>query len=208
MRKILWLPLLTAVCGFASLRADVTIVVHIDGMGPAIDRTEMIKAGRTRVDYPGGISTIRDIKTGEMIRLLRAKKSYFKSPSKQPSRTPKSGGFTLTPTGKKDTISGYSVDEYTGNTATGRTKVTMWLTNAMPDYGNILKELAGTTSMAAELGLDTAALPGFPMRSSYEFRGGQTYTNTVVSISTEPIADSEFDIPADYEPMQKPAGSP
>lgn len=47
--------------------------------------------------------------------------------------------------------------------------------------------------------LDMSALPGFPLRTVIESRTGQNLTKTVMSISDKPIADSEFDIPADYK---------
>jgi hypothetical protein len=221
MRKILWLPLLTAVCGFSSLHADLTIVQHVDGMGQNLDTTMMFKAGRTRVDSPA-TSMIMDLKTGEIMTLMHAQKSYMKIPSqmaqmamdamKQSPNASKEGGMTLTPTGKKDTISGYAAEEYTATIA--GTKMTMWLTKGVPNYASVLKEMSAAfaqgpmAAMMKGIGLDMAALPGFPVRTVNEMQPGQTVTSTVLSVSTSPIADSEFAIPAGYTQMTMPSFNP
>jgi hypothetical protein len=221
MRKIFWLPLLTAVCCLTSLHADLTIVQHVDGMGQNMDTTMMFKAGRTRVDASPQTSMIMDLKSGEMISLMHAQKSYMKIPSqmaqmamdamKQSSGTAKSG-MALTPTGKKDTISGYPAEEYTATIA--GMKMTMWLTKAVPDYANLLKQMSDAFAqgpmavMMKGIGLDMAALPGFPVRTVNELQPGQTVTSTVLSVSSKPIPDSEFDVPADYKQMTMPNFGP
>lgn len=218
MRAILWLPVLTAVCAVSSLRADLTIVQHMDGMGAAIDSATLFKDGRARNDESAAVSLIMDLKSGEVIRLMHAQKSYTKISGHIPAAVihamtqspilPKDGGLALTPAGKKDTVSGYATDEYT--CATPRIKMSVWLTKAMPGYAEILKEMSTgfpaipAVAVLKGLGLDIAALPGFPVRIAYEVRPGQTITSTVVSISSKPIADSEFEIPADYTQMPAP----
>jgi hypothetical protein len=58
--------------------------------------------------------------------------------------------------------------------------------------------------MSAFYGMDIAALPGFPVRIVYELHPGETTTTTVLSMDAKPIADSVFDIPADYKPLSLP----
>ncbi len=105
----------------------------------------------------------------------------------------------LTATGKKDTISGYAAEEYTATIA--GSKLSLWLTKAIPDYEKTLKEMSAAFSqgpMAAMMqsyGLDMANLPGFPVRTVNELQPGQTVTTTVESINTKPLADSDFEVP-------------
>lgn len=227
MRKILCLPLLTAVCALTSLRADLTIVEHCDSTGEPTSHAEyansdtavMFKDGYTRFDYSPAESRIRDLKSGETFDLMHAQKSYIKMPgetalatpdaAKQSPGTTKDAGTPLTPTGRTETISGYAADECAGVIA--GIKITMWLSKAVPDYAHILREMSavyppvqGSSNWRSVWGLDLATLPGFPVRTVYEFGSGHTLTLTVVSINTRPIADSEFDIPADYKPAPAP----
>jgi hypothetical protein len=201
MRKILLLTLLTAVCGFTSLRADLTIVQRVDEKGMSRENSVMFKEGHARFDMSPAASMIWDIKSGELVKLVHAKKSYIKIPTDGMSpATPKDGGLALTPTGKKDTISGYAADEYAG-TISG-TKATVWLTKAGPDDAGLIKE------MSAFYGMDLAALPGFPVRIVYESAPGETFSATLLSVTPKPIADSVFVIPADYKPMSAPVPTP
>jgi hypothetical protein len=211
---ILWLPLLTAVCAVSSLRADLTVVERVEGLGENMETTMMFKAGRSRVDTSLGrasltpISAITDVKSGGLISLMHAQKTYTKVPqafldASVPSETAKDGGTQLTPTGKKDTISGYAADEYTYSSVKGP-KMTLWLSKAVPDYANLLKEWAASCPPARG-GPSFTTMPGFPVRvSQEEAQPGHALTTTVVSISTKPIADSEFEIPADYKQVNMP----
>lgn len=226
MRTFLCLSILSAVCGVASLRADLTIVEHVDGIGQTRDATMMVKAGRTRVDPSPGVSLITDIASGETISLLHAQKMYTRFHTAQAAilamelpNMPQNGGISLTPIGRKETIGGYASDEYTCTphlpanvsekhwTAAAGMKTTLWLSKSVPDYASILQEMSAfyvegplAPRLKSLFGSDLAALPGFPVRIVYEFQPGQAVTSTVVSISNKPIADSEFDIPVDYTP--------
>jgi hypothetical protein len=194
MRKILWLLLLSVACAFTSLRADLTIVQRVDGGGISRENTVIFKEGHARFDISPAASMIWDLKSGELVKLVHAKKSYFKIPSDGAS---KQDALALTPTGKKDTISGFAADEYACTLA--GVKASVWLTKAAPDYASLVKE------MSAFYGMDIAALPGFPVRIVYELQPGETTTTTVLAMDAKPIADSVFDIPADYKLAGAPA---
>jgi hypothetical protein len=218
--KILCLSLLTAACGFSSLRADVTLVEQTDAMGQNVDSTILVKDGHTRVDTPIGASVIVDLKSGEVISLMHAEKTYMKVPAQmaqaalafasQSPLLPQAGSMALTATGKKDTISGYAADEYTF--AVAGKPISVWLTKAAPDYVNLLKEVAAAFAQGPMgaiikgIGLDIASLPGLPVRFAGEVQPGQTVTSTITSISSSPISDSQFAVPADYK--EKPLALP
>jgi hypothetical protein len=223
MRKILWLPLLAAVCGLSSLHADITIVQHVDGMGQNMVGATMFKAGRIRVDYapfkPGqtragaspATSVIADLKTGEVIKMTPPRKTYTKTTpdamSQSTGTTSDGGAPSLKPTGKKATVSGYEAEEYT--VAVSGVKMSMWLTKAIPDYAAVVGQMAEMSAAFSEgplaatlksVGMSMEPLPeGFPVRTVYEFAPGQTVTSTVLSVSTKPIPDFEFEVPAEYK---------
>ncbi len=118
----------------------------------------------------------------------------------------------LIATGRRDTVSGFAADEYTCTVA--GVKMSLWLTKALPDYAAVLKEMNGTLSqgpmgpLLQSDGIDAANLPGFPVRTVLEIQPGQTMTRTVVSVSTQPVADAEFEVPADYKEMSVPVLTP
>ncbi len=221
MKKSLIALLLTSVCLLPNLFADLTIVQKVDGMGQVMESTTKIKGGRTRIDASPATSIIMDLKTGEMISLMHTQKSYMKIPSQMAQAAlagmkkmqgDQAAAPSIVPTGKKDTISGYAAEEYTYNQA--GMKMSLWLTKALPDYATVLKEMGEAFSqgpmaaMMKNFGLDFGALPGFPIRTVNELQPGQTITSTVVSVSTQTIPDSAFDIPTDYKVMTMPSLTP
>ena len=210
------------VLGVAGARADLTIVQKVEGMGQDMENTSRFKAGKTRVDTSPGTSLIMDLKTGEMINLMHAPKTFIKVSSAMAqaaidSMKQSQGGApeakpALTATGKKETISGFAADEYTCNVA--GVKMTLWLTRALPDYAAVLKEMTGALGqgpmgpLMQSGGIDVAALPGFPVRTVLEIQPGQTMTRTVVSVSTKPVPDADFEIPPGYKQVEVPVLTP
>ena len=193
--------------------ADLTVVQKVEGMGQSYENTSLFKDGKIRVDTSPGASLILDGKTGEIISLNRPQKTYLKT-SGDPAREAATGAREtpadrssapppLTPTGKKEVISGYEAEEYTCRA--GGVKLSLWLTKALPDYQAALKELdAGfqqgpTATFLRSYGLGLSALPGFPVRTVLEVKPGETMTRTVVSANTRPIPDAEFQVPSDYQ---------
>ena len=204
-----------------NVRADLTIVQKMDGMGQNMETTAKFKGSKTRVDAGPNMSIIMDLKSGEMEQINDAQKTYLKVPmqieqaaldSMKKMQGDGAQKPQLTATGKKDTISGFAAEEYTATIA--GSKLSLWLTKALPDYEKTLKEMSAAFSqgpMAAMMqsyGLDMANLPGFPIRTVNELQPGQTITTTVESINTKPVADSEFQIPAGYKEISMPTLTP
>ncbi len=203
-------------------RADLTVVQKVEGLGEDMENTSRFKAGKTRVDTSPGTSIIMDLKTGEIINLVHAAKTYVKvsggtARAAIESMKPAPGGPAdpkpaLAATGRQETISGFAADEYTCTVA--GVKMTLWLTRALPDYELALKETSGALSqgpmgtLMQSYGIDMAALPGFPIRTVLETRPGETMTRTVLSVSTKPVPDSEFEIPAGYKEVAVPVLTP
>ena len=208
--------------GLAAGRADLTVVQKVEGVGQNMENTSMFKNGKTRVDTSPGTSLIMDLKTGEMINLMHVPKTYVKVSSSMAqaaieSMTQMQGGPTnakpqLAATGKTDTISGFAAEEYTCSVA--GVKVALWLTKALPNYEAVLKEMNGALGqgpmgpLMQSYGVDLANLPGFPIRTTLELQPGQTMTRTVISVSTKPVPDSEFEIPPGYTEMAVPVLTP
>ena len=222
--KTLLLACAVSVLGMASLRADLTVVQRIEfGDDSHTESTSEFKAGKTRVDAFHGTSLIMDLKSGEIISFNQNTKTYFKEafnmatpPATGGTSLPQTGPSDVKPaliaTGRKDMISGFLADEYTCTIA--GVKTALWLTKALPDYQKVVEEMKnssqgplGTRTLTD--GLDIADLPGFPLRVAIEPQPGQTgSTLTVVSVTTKPIADSEFEIPAGYNKLASPVLTP
>ena len=202
-------------------RADLTVVQKIEGMGQNLESTAKFKGSKTRVDAAPNTSLIMDLKSGEMIQVIQAEKTFLKVPAQVAQAAidsmKKMGGDNpekpqLVPSGKKDTISGFAAEEYTCTVA--GTHLALWLTKALPDYDKALKEMSAAftqgpmAAMMQSYGLDMANLPGFPVRTVNEVQPGQTMTTTVVSVSMKPIADSEFEVPAGFKEVSMPTLTP
>jgi hypothetical protein len=213
--------LLAAFGLLTNLHADLTLVQKIDGVGQDMETTTNIKPGKMRVDTSATV-VIMDLKTGSLTSLMPAEKKYMKIPSQmaqvvfdsmkksQGDQTP--APPVPTPTGKKETINGFACEEY--NFTYRGSKGTLWLTTALPGYQAALQEMAAAftqgpmAAMVKNIGVDFTALPGFPIRTVTELKPGDTITSTTVSVSTKPIPDAEFDIPAGYTEMKMPSLTP
>ena len=204
-----------------SIRADLTVVQKIEGMGQSMESTAKFKGGKTRMDTTPNTSIILDLKSGDMVQLTATQKTYLKVPGQMAQATidamKKTAGDNpektpLTPTGKKETISGFAAEEYTCTIA--GTHLALWLTRAIPDYEKALKEMSAAFSqgpMAAMMqsyGLDMANLPGFPVRTVNELQPGQSLTTTVISVNTKPLEDADFEVPAGYKEISMPTLTP
>lgn len=222
MNKSIFPTLALSAALLTAARADLTIVQKIDGSGQNVQSTTEFKGSKTRIDAAPGMSIIMDLKSGDMINVMHAQKSYMKIPAamaqqavdamKKMSGDKGDAKPDLKPTGKKDTISGYAAEEYAATV--GGKKMTFWLTKALPNWEGILKEMNAAMSqgpmaaMMQGLGLDMGTLPGFPVRVVQDASEGEGMTSTVVSVSTKPIADAEFAVPAGYQEMTIPNLTP
>jgi hypothetical protein len=220
--KTIFSLLLLASCGLlANLHADLTVVQKVEGMGQNMESTTKIKPGKTRIDASPANSFLMDLRTGEMTSLMTAQKKYMKIPNQMAQAVvdgmkkmqgDQSAPAAPTPTGKKETVSGYPCEEYT--CVLHGTKLTLWLTTALPGYQAMLQEMAAAFNqgpmsvMTKSLGVDFASLPGYPIRTSNELRPGQVVTTTVISVNTDPIPDADFDIPSDYTELKMPSLTP
>ena len=220
--KALLLAAVSCLLGTPALHADLTIVQKIEGLGQVTESVTKYKDGKTRMDVTPGATIIMDSKTGETISLLPAQKRYFKAPAdvvkaavdgmKGEHGPAADSKPQLVPTGRKETVAGYPAEEYSATVA--GSKIALWLTKDIPNYEQASRELGAAfkqgplAAMSQNFGLDLANLPGFPVRQVKELQPGQTITATLVSLSTEPIPDADFAVPADYRAVVRPELTP
>jgi hypothetical protein len=212
MRRSLLLIAVLAV-GIHGAIAGLIIVQEADQLGPMSGKTKMtmsISGERARVDVGDQLSSIVDLSGGTVTSLMHAQKIAMQLPKaaveafKQKAAV-KTGKPDLKPTGKKETISGYACEEYTG-TLQGL-NVTYWVTKDVPDQKEILAEMAkagGGANPFKGAMADGADFPGFPIRTTVASPQFGNSTMTVVSIQHANVPDSLFQVPADYKSMALP----
>ena len=204
----------------ASARADLTIVQKVEGAPQSGDVTVKIKGDKERIDTPSQPTRIIDGKVGEMIDLLSEKKAFIRisaaqmkaaaetmekfDTSKPDTATPK-----LTPTGKKETISGYETEEYVYETP--GFKASFWIAPKYPGASAILKQLQAPFAGAwkpSNLGMPNYTdFPGLPLKTVISV-GENEVTTTITSVKQDPLNDSEFTVPKDFEEMKRPLPTP
>jgi Domain of unknown function (DUF4412) len=213
---------LTAVLLAATLtvaaRADLTITQQIQKEAPPqnvnMTMTMKIKEGKMRLDLNPEISSIVDLKTGDMVSLMHPQKLAMTIPGasikgmqenyKKDAAKSAGGSPAPKPTGRKETISGFVCEEFE-TTANGM-NVQLWLTKDLPDAEKLmsqLSELAGDADPLKAVTKDRQ-LPGFPIRTVVDGSGAGKTTVTVLAVSESPVADSEFVVPDGYRAMQTP----
>jgi hypothetical protein len=206
------------VCLVITARADLTIVQKVEGAGPVADMTIKIKGDKARIDATPQISTIIDGKTGEMINLMNDQKAAVRlSAEKMKAAAEMVSKFTdknenksaekpkLAATGKKETVNGYETEEYVYEAPD--LKATYWIASQYPDGAAILKELQSLKSEAwtasnAKMP-DYRDFPGLPIKTVISV-GGNQITSTITSIRKDPVSDTEFSIPKDFQEIKTP----
>lgn len=197
-------------------RADLTIVQKVEQSGPQkadMTITMKIKADKIRTDINPQVSAIMDTKTGEMVTLMHAQKMAMAIPGgmidsvkKQMKGQMDGTGETTkpTPTGRKETISGYACEEYTF-TSKGM-KIDTWLTKDLAGVDKIQQQMAALSDEADPFKglLQDTKLDGFPVRTTMTSPEIGTTTVTVVALNENPLSAKEFEVPKDYKSMKMP----
>ena len=108
----------------ATARGDLTIVQKVEGVGSVKQITTKLKGDKARVEVSPEVTTIIDNKSGDMLSLMNTKKKFVRISaerskaiaelaSKYSGDSPVAAERSkLTPTGKKEMINGYDVEEY------------------------------------------------------------------------------------------------
>ena len=114
---------------------------------------------------------------------------------------------TLEPTGKHEKVNGHETEIFTSTV--GDQKTTYWIAKDYPDgakFLEIFKKVEGSamSKMVRQAAPQPEDFPGIPVKTEIQM-GGQKIVTTVVSLKDEPVADSEFAIPAGYQAMTMPA---
>lgn len=207
------LALAFALTSYADLTISQEIVQDGPGGNKTINSKMRVKGDKVRMDSVPQMSNILDLKTGEITSLMHPQKMVVKLPADtmkkmqeaQAAQAPKIEQPKAT--GKKETINGVACEEY--ETTLNGAKIQMWLTKDLPAVEKAMKDitrLAGASDPLQTV-LKEQNITGYPMRTIMEMPGIGKMTMTVTALSEDPIADSEFQVPADYKPVAMPAGN-
>jgi hypothetical protein len=218
MRRIFF-AICAAILAAASTRADLTIVQKIDG-APGENSTRnftiKVKGDKYRIEATSDVSTIIDGKTGDMLTLMHGKKQVVRISGEQAraaaqmvdkfsGEKEKTDKPQLVDTGRKETINGMPAEIYTCDTTTG--KMTYWIATNYPDGAAILQQMKamqpGAWSVASKAMPDYRDFPGIPIKSEMNF-GNSHIVTTLVSITQDPVADTEFEAPKDFNELKMP----
>jgi len=204
--------LLIAVLALGMARADLTLTQQMEtgqSSEKALIHTK-IKDGKIRTDVGREMSAIIDSRTGDTTSLLHVQKAVVKlsgadikaaqAAATKDAATPEAP----TPTGRKETISGFECEEYV-STFNGQ-KIEVWLAKNVPDLDEIYSQLSALKSSGGPESqwFSDPEFKGIPVRTVAEVPGGGAAVITLVSISRDPLPDSDFDIPNDYQELKMP----
>ncbi|MEY2480792.1 MAG: hypothetical protein QOI04_1719 [Verrucomicrobiota bacterium] len=218
MRRI-WFTVCAIIFAIINARADLTIEQKIEGATGESrqgDFTVKIKGDKFRIEATPDISTIIDGKTGDMLTLMHGKKQVVRISGQQAHAAAemvdkfagdkeKSEKPVLVNTGRKETINGTPAEIYTCDTSAG--KITYWIAPNYPDGAAILQQMKamqpGAWSVASKAMPDYREFPGIPIKSEMNL-GSSRVVTTLVSIKQDPLDDSNFEAPKDYNDMKMP----
>jgi uncharacterized protein DUF4412 len=214
MRNLLLLSAVIVLASLCSVRADLTIIQRVDGIGHNGDVTVKIKGDKERIDAPSQPTRIIDGKTGEMTDLISDQKSFVKisaaqikaaAESMNLNADKKSGSSKLASTGKKETINGYETEEYAYETP--QFKASFWVASTYPGAADILKQMQAPIAGAwkpSNMGMpDYTDFNGLPIKTVISVGPNQVVT-TIMSIKQDPVNAGEFEVPKDFQPLKRP----
>src|SRR4051812_21018964 len=200
-------------------RGDFTIVQKVEGKEVKGKRqvneiTLKLKGDKIRMDATPQITMIVDGRTGDTITLLNDQKKIVRISGDKAKAiaemAAKYGGTKgekpkLVATGKKMTIDGYEAEEYL---ADGKGfKARYWIAPSYPNSAAIMKQLqANIPAVWNDLAkgmADYRDLPGLPIRTEVTV-GEENIVSTVVAVKTDPLADTEFLPPKDFQEVKIP----
>jgi hypothetical protein len=217
--------LLTALAASAifitTASADWVIESKIESPQLTSATTTKVKGDKLRVDIAtgpvGAMSSIVDTKTGDAIQLVHSQKMAVKTGSaqlkaamdaaKQRAGVKESATAQLKPTGQSEKVGDYDCDIYTWND--GNTTSKLWVAKNHPQAAALKafeKQMKSGFFGGMQIGPDTSSLPG-PAIKTETTTQGTTVTSTITSIKEQDVDAKEFDVPADYQTMQLPAGA-
>jgi hypothetical protein len=200
-------------------RGDFTIVQKVEGKEvqgkrQANEITLKLKGDKIRMEATPQITMIVDGRTGDTITLLNDQKrivhiSGDKAKAIAEMAAKYSGTTTEKPklaaTGKKMTINGYEAEEYVADGK--KFKARYWIAPSFPNSAAIMKQLQTNIPAAwndlAKGMTDYRDLPGLPLRTEVTV-GDENIVSTVVSVKTDPLVDSEFLPPKDFQEVKIP----
>lgn len=207
---------LLALAFVATVHADLTITQQLkqDAPGGAkgMDTTLTLKmkGEKMRMDGLPQMSNIIDLKSGDVTSLVHSQKAVMTVPGatikkmteERAQQNPKID--PPKPTGKKETIGGFSCEEY--ETTLNGAKIQLWLTKDLPEVEQVMKQISETAATGDPLQsvLKDQNISGFPMRTVMEMPGAGKLTMTVLAVSKDPIPDADFAVPSDYKAMSIP----
>jgi hypothetical protein len=218
------LLLLTLVFTAAASRADLVIEQKMESSMMNGDVTLKVKGDKMRMDMTAGpagaMSTIMDMATGDSITLMHAQKMAMKvsgaqakqmmDAMKQQREAAGAAAPKLEDTGKKEKVGEYNAEIYTW-TGSG-VKQTLWVSKEVPNYEKIKEQMLKLNDspfggVAKGMSPDMAKLPGLVVKTQMEMpqMPGQKITTTLVSVKEQPVDDSTFAPPSDYQQMNQPA---
>lgn len=198
------LPFILSALVSTSAFADITLVQDTKVNGVSSSRTTMsIKGDKIRTDTDA-TSVIMDAATGDMTTLVHEQKMMIKSNTKQlqalaapqkDGEKAKVDATKVTATGEKETIDGYECEIYLSENM-GMT-VKMWISKTYPNAEKLRDELKVMAKLAAP-GTKQPDVPGIALKTEFE-QQGLKFVTRLVSIKSDKIEDSTFDIPDGYK---------
>jgi len=198
-----------------SAHADVVIEQKMESAMMNGSMVMKIKGDQARIDMPspaGDVTVLMNVKTGDMTTLMHAQKIAMKmnmnAMKAQTEAAQKQAGIDPSKmekpkaTGATEKIGEWTADVYEFNAGGMTGKI--W---AAKDYPNaqVLKDELKKISAASSSGFDPSKMdvPGMIVKSQMATPAGPM-TSTLVKAKQEPVADSEFAIPAGYNEMKMP----
>jgi uncharacterized protein DUF4412 len=206
-----------ALCSIA--RADLTIIQQVQKEASPheanLTMTMKVKDDKMRLDLNPQVSSIVDLKSGNMTSLIHPRKLAMTIPGASIKSLQQTfmqeamknvGAAKKAPqaTGRKETISGYPCEEY--EITMSDMNVRVWVTKDLPNSEKLIAELSSLAGADPFRGLvRDQQLPGFPIRTVIEGKIIGKTVVTVLELNESPIPSSDFDVPDGYRAMKAPA---
>jgi hypothetical protein len=204
----------------AFARADVVVEQKIESAFMNGNMIMKVKGDQARMDMPkgpaGDITVLVDTKSGQMTTLMHGQKMAMKlniaDAKKQAEAAQKLSGLDPAKiekpkaTGVKEKVGDWETEVYEFDG--GGTKGKMWVAKDFKNYKTITEQMAKlSAATGGGSGFDPSKfdLGGMTVKTEMTTPAGKM-TMTLVKVSEDTVADSEFKAPEGYQEMKLPAG--
>lgn len=218
--KPAWLSLALLLAAAFPLQAGLVVVQKVEAEGQSGEMTIKVQNDKIRADVSPAVSMITDTASGSVTTLMHPRKISMQMSvdaaaqllgrvhsQGEPGASQADPSAKLHSTGKHETVNGVATEIFIAEI--GPVTATYWIAKDYPNAAMILatlKKIQASAMGAMAKGVigQVTEFPGVPIKTEMQLSPKQKVTATILSVTEQPLPDSDFIVPPDYQSLPSP----